>query len=107
MAKRRLIHSERSDLIEKAREAMLSAVQIYNNPLIGFKTEAFIVLGLIAWTYLLHAHYRSKKIDYRYCIQKAKRRKFVRNSDGSIRHLDLKHCMEVTTARWTKTPLII
>jgi hypothetical protein len=73
MAKRRLIHSERSDLIEKAREAMLSAVQTYNNPLIGFKTESFIVLGSIAWTYLLHAHYRSKKIDYRYSIQKAKR----------------------------------
>jgi hypothetical protein len=45
---------------------MLSAVQIYNNPLITFKTESFIVLSLIAWTYLLHAYYRKQGIDYRY-----------------------------------------
>src|ERR1700692_2390524 len=95
MAKERRIHSERSDLIDKAREAMLSAVQIYNNPLIGFKTESFIVLSLIAWTYLLHAHYRSKRIEYRYYVQKGKRRRFSRNADGSIRHWDLKHCMDV------------
>jgi hypothetical protein len=95
MSKKRLVHSERSDLIGKAREAMLSAVQIYNNPLIAFKTESFIVLSLIAWTYLLHAYYRSKKIEYRYYVKKAERRKFLRNADGSIRHWDLKHCMGV------------
>lgn len=61
---RRKIFSERIDLIQKAREATLSAVQIYNNPLITFKTESFIVLSLIAWTYMLHAYYRSKHIDY-------------------------------------------
>ena len=60
------IYSEKVDLIQKAREAMLSAVQVYNNPLITFKTESFIVLSMIAWTYLLHAYYRSQKIDYRY-----------------------------------------
>ena len=42
---------------------MLSAVQIYNNPLIGFKTESFIVLSLIAWTYLLHAYYVRRKLS--------------------------------------------
>ena len=96
MPKTRLIHSERTDLIYKAREAMSSAVQIYNNPLIGFKTESFIVLALIAWIYLLHAHYRSEKIEYRYYDQRAKRRRFLRNADGSIRHWDLKHCIDVS-----------
>ena len=105
MAKKRLIYSERNDLIEKAREAMLSAVQIYNNPLIGFKTESFIVLSLIAWTYLLHAHYRSKKIEYRYYDQRAKRRRFVRNSDGSIRHWDLKNCMDVAACPFDKNTI--
>jgi hypothetical protein len=52
----RSLYSEKRDLILKAREAMLSAVQIFNNPLITFKTESFIVLSVIAWTYLLHAH---------------------------------------------------
>ena len=76
---------------------MLSAVQIYNNPLITFKTESFIVLALIAWTYLLHAHYRSKKIDYRYYAksQTQKRKKYIRNPDGSVRYWDLHKCITV------------
>ena len=50
-------------LLHKSSEAALSAVQIYNNPLITFKTESFIVLMIIAWTYLLHAFYRKQKIE--------------------------------------------
>lgn len=38
----------------RAREAMVSAVQIFNSPTIIFKTEVFCVLSNIAWTYLLH-----------------------------------------------------
>ncbi len=91
MAKK--IFSEKLDLIHKSREAMLSAVQIYNNPLISFKTESFIVLSLIAWTYLLHAYYRSKKIDYRYFEMVGRRKKFAKNPDGSIRYWDLKECL--------------
>ena len=62
-----------NELIIKSREAMLSAVQIYNNPNIQFKTESFIVLSNIAWTYLMHAYYRTKDIDYRYYSFKRKR----------------------------------
>ena len=62
---------------------MLSAVQIFNNPLITFKTESFIVLSVIAWTYLLHAHYRRQQIEYRYFTKKARKR-FERNSDGKL-----------------------
>lgn len=72
---------------------MLSAVQIYNNPLMSFKSESFIVLAMIAWTYLLHAHYRSKKIEYRYFTKPNNRKKFVRNPDGSIRYWDLTECL--------------
>ena len=89
----RAVYSEKIDLILKAREAMLSAVQIYNNPLISFKTESFIVLSLIAWTYLLHAYYRSKRIDYRYFAKTGKRKKYTRNPDGSIKYWDLKECI--------------
>ena len=77
----------------KAREAMLSAVQIYNNPLISFKTESFIVLSLIAWTYLLHAHYRAEGIDYRYFSKSGRRKKYVKNLDGSIKFWDMKECI--------------
>ena len=89
----RAIYSEKVDLILKAREALLSAVQIYNNPLISFKTESFIVLSLIAWTYLLHAHYRTKGVDYRYYTKTGKRKKYDKNPDGSIKYWDLKECI--------------
>jgi hypothetical protein len=85
--------STKKHLLEKSMEAMLSAVQIYNNPLTSFKIESFIVLSIIAWTYLLHAFYKDKKIDYRYYNIKNKRKSFVRNSDGSIKYWDLKKCI--------------
>ncbi|MEE9553676.1 MAG: DUF3644 domain-containing protein [candidate division Zixibacteria bacterium] len=91
----RTIYSERIDLILKGREAMLSAVQIYNNPLILFKTESFIVLSLIAWTYLIHAHYRAKGIDYRYYSTSGKRKRYVRNPDGSTKYWDLSKCISI------------
>ena len=66
MAKRqRRFGSLATELVKKAREAMLSAVQIYNNPQIEFKSELFIITTVIAWTYLLHSYYRKKRIDYR------------------------------------------
>jgi hypothetical protein len=96
----RSIYSEKIDLIMKSREAALSAIQIYNNPLTQFKTESFIVLFVIAWTYLLHAYYKSKKIDHRYYTRPNKKKKFERNTDGSIKYWDLTECM-----RGTKSPL--
>ncbi|MGE0061674.1 MAG: DUF3644 domain-containing protein [Xanthobacteraceae bacterium] len=95
----RKLYSEKRDLILKAREAMLSAVQIYNNPLISFKTESFIVLSIIAWTYLLHAHFRANRIEYRYFTKKGQRKRFVRNADGSIRYWDLKECVSKESAK--------
>lgn len=87
------IFSEKIDLIMKAREAMLSAVQIFNNPLITFKTESFIVLSCIAWTYLLHAHYRANHIEYRYFTKRGKRKIYNKNPDGSIKYWDLQECI--------------
>jgi hypothetical protein len=41
----------------RAREAMVLAVQIYNSAALSFKTEVFVVLANIAWTYLLHEYF--------------------------------------------------
>jgi len=92
MKKRRLF-STRIKLIEKSREAALSAVQVYNNPLTRFKTESFIVLFNIAWIYLLHAYYKSKHIDYRYYEIKNIRKRYLRNPDGTIKYWDLMQCL--------------
>jgi hypothetical protein len=44
----------------RARESMVLAVQIYNSASLNFKTEVFVVLANIAWTYLLHEHYERR-----------------------------------------------
>ena len=80
----------------KSREAVLSGVQTYNNPLTTFKTESFIVLVVVAWTYLLHAHYRRQGIDYRYFDAGTKRRRFHRTKSGAFRHWELERCLNVT-----------
>jgi hypothetical protein len=97
MAKRkRSIGSVASELLKKSREAMLAAVQIFNNPKIDFKAELFIVTAVIAWTYLLHAYYRKKRIEYRQFEPGAKKRHFLRTKFGAIRHLGLEECLSLT-----------
>lgn len=93
MAGRR-IHSIKVELIRKSREAALSAIQIYNNPLIQFKSETFIVLMIIAWTYLMHAYYRTKRIEYRYYEIKGGRRRYIRTKDGAYKHWELERCLD-------------
>lgn len=53
-------------LVQKAAEAMKTAVGIFNSPQVRWKAEIYIVNVVIAWTYLLHAYYMTKGIDYRY-----------------------------------------
>lgn len=92
MGKRR-VWSIRAELLTKSREAALNAVQTFNNPLSTFKTETFIVLMVIAWTYLLHAHYRRSGVDYRYFDKGPKRRKFHRTKSGEFKYWELERCL--------------
>lgn len=94
MTKRqRRIRSVADELIVKAREAALAAVQIYNNPTIQFKSELFIVTMNIAWTYLLHGYYRKKGIDYRYARLVKQRRTFDYTKNGAHKHWELERCL--------------
>lgn len=92
----RRFFSVTDELIEKSRESALAAVQIFNNPLIGFKSEMFIVLMNIAWTYLLHAHFRKQKVEYRYFDQKGKNKSFHRTTKGAYKYWELERCLNDT-----------
>ena len=81
------------ELVKKAREAMLTAVQIFNNPQIEFKSELFIVSSVIAWTYLLHAFYRKKGIEYRQHRMAGERKRFFRTRFGAVKHWSLEECL--------------
>ncbi|MDE0423383.1 MAG: DUF3644 domain-containing protein [Candidatus Poribacteria bacterium] len=91
--RKRTIGSVKSELLAKAREAALCAIQIFNSPQIFFKSETFIVLMVIAWTYMLHAYYRSKGIEYRYYKQRGKRKSFERTKHKSYRYWELETCL--------------
>ncbi len=85
----RRVGSIKSELLKKSREAALAAVQIFNNPNISFKSESYVVLMIIAWTYLLHAYFRAQKIEYRYCQQNGNRREFDKTKHGAYKYWEL------------------
>lgn len=93
----RRVHSVSDELIHKSREAALAAVQIFNNPQITFKSEMFIVLMNIAWTYMLHSYYRQHGVEYRYFKQKGKNRRFDRTAKGAYKYWELERCLNENT----------
>lgn len=90
----RKVGSVRNELIAKSRESMLCAVQIFNNPNILFKSESFIVLSVISWTYLLHAYYRAVEIDYRYYTINGKKKNFDKTKSGAYKFWELERCLD-------------
>lgn len=93
MARRRT-YSIRRALIERSRQAALHAVDAFNSSLATFRSETFIVLMVIAWTYLLHAHYRSHDIEYRHFERKNGRRRFHRTKHGAFKFWELERCLD-------------
>ncbi len=89
----RRVGSVKSELVKKSREAALAAVQIFNNPTITFKAESYVVLMIVSWTYLLHAHYRAKHVEYRYFEQTGKRKHFDRTKRGAFKYWELEQCL--------------
>ena len=81
------------ELLKKSQEAALTAIKVFNDPLIKFKSETYIVLMIIAWTYLLHAFYRGSGIEYRYFRLVGNRRRFDRTKHGSYKYWELERCL--------------
>lgn len=91
--RKRRVYSVKDELLKKSQEAALAAIQIFNNPLITFKSESFIVLMVISWTYLLHAYYRDQGIDYRYYTKKTQRKKYDTTTKGAYKYWELERCL--------------
>jgi len=84
---------KKRELIIKSREAMLAAVQVYNNPHITFKSENFISLSIIAWTYLLHCYYANNSINYKYFHMVGRKKVYDRTKHGAYKHWELERCL--------------
>ena len=100
MTRKRQVASVKEELVKKSRESALAAVQIFNNPSMSFKSEAYIVLMIIAWTYLLHAYYRSEKIEYRYFQMVGSRKRFSKTAKGAYKYWELERCLN-----WVGSPI--
>ena len=94
MIRKRRIGSIKMELIKKSRESALAAIQIFNNPTISFKSEAYIVLMIISWTYLLHAYYRNKKIEYQYFEESGRGKKYLKTKHGAVKNWELAKCLK-------------
>lgn len=95
---KRKVWSVGKELIEKSRESALTAIKIFNDPLISFKSESFIVLMIISWTYLMHSYFRKSKIDYKYYSFKGKRKRYDRTKRGAYKYWELERCLNDTNS---------
>jgi hypothetical protein len=91
--RKRAVGSLALELLAKSREAALCAIRVFNDPHVAFKSETFIVLMVIAWTYLMHAHYRRKLIEYRYFTQEGRKCKFDQTKSGAHKYWELERCL--------------
>lgn len=48
---------------------------------------------VIAWTYLLHAHFRRQGVEYRYFKTAGTRKKYEKTSKGAHKHWELERCL--------------
>jgi len=79
--------AKQANLIEKAKESALLAVDIYNKPKTSFRAGGFVVLMCIAWTALLHAIFEKQKKKYFYPDDKNPRR--YKKIDGEYKAWEL------------------
>lgn len=76
-------------MLNKARESALLAVEVYNKPATKFKSGGYVVLMSIAWTALFHAIFFKRKIKPIY-KEKNKRYKRVK---GDLQYWELETCV--------------
>jgi hypothetical protein len=78
-------------LIQKARESAQLAVETYNRPTAQFRSGAYVVLMIIAWTALYHAIFIRKHVKPYYRKRNSHRFEKV---DDEYKRWELSECMQ-------------
>lgn len=81
---------EVKSLLTKARDSALLAVETYNRPSATFRSGAYIVLMIIAWTALFHAIFVRKGTKPYYRKKNSRRYEKV---DGEYKRWELAECL--------------
>ncbi len=53
-------------LLTKAKDSAMLAIEFYNKPAVNFKSEGFITMMCIAWTSLFHAYFFKNNQFYQF-----------------------------------------
>lgn len=77
-------------LIQKARESALLAVETYNRPTATFRSAAYVVLMIIAWTSLFHAIFVRRHMKPYYRKPGSKRYQKI---EGDFKRWELGECL--------------
>jgi len=88
---------EISAQVHKSIEIMKTAILVYNNNVLVTRSETFIVLAVIAWTYLLHAKFKRAGIEPVYRDEGGKPMMI----EGRPRFWELSHCINHSQAELT------
>ncbi|MEG2933614.1 MAG: DUF3644 domain-containing protein [Gordonibacter sp.] len=80
---------------DKAQQSMLAAVEIFNSPLVTFKSEICITLITLAWTYLFQSYCEKHSLETRQYETKGKRKAFKRGKDGHILEQPLSELLNI------------
>ena len=86
---------------QKAKDAALLAVEVYNKPAVKFKSEGYIALMVMAWTALLHAIFLRKGRNPFY---KAPNGGYL-EVDGDFKHWELAECAKHFWGSATNNPI--
>lgn len=85
-----VLQEQVEELVAKARDSAILAIDIYNRPIALFRSQGYIIMMIIAWTSLLHAIFESEETDYFY-TNKDGSYVFV---DGDKKAWDLENCLK-------------
>lgn len=88
--------------LEKARDSVLLAVEVYNKPAVSFKSAAYITLMNIGWTALFHAVFFNRKIKPFYRDENGIKYKRI---DGDFKHWELNECLNQYYKSDTENPI--
>lgn len=88
----KIVRGKAKNLLDKAKESCILAVDVYNKPKTSFRSGAYIVLMNIAWTSLFHAIFERNNIKYFYKDKKNPR--IYEKIDGEWKAWDLKKCVK-------------
>ena len=86
----KLRRGKTKSILEGSIDAALLAVEVYNKPRTTFRSQAYIVLMIIAWTRLFHAYF-NQTIGNKYYYKKENGR--YKLIDGERKAWELKTCI--------------